>query len=216
MANLLGSNPLFAAVFGNSGSPITEGVLALLVMLNAILASAFVVESALQVRTEEASGRAEPQLAGSLSRLQWVGGRLLLPAFGSALMLIVGGAVMGAAYGASQNDLSQVWVLLGASILYLPGVLVTAGVTVFLIGVLPRQAASLSWSYFSAIVIISVFGALFGLPALVTDNTPLTATPRLPADSFAMLPLLVLTVIALGLWAIGVGRFIRRDLVQGA
>jgi ABC-2 type transport system permease protein len=216
MANLLGSNPLFAAVFGNSGSPITEGVLALLVMLNAILASAFVVESALQVRTEEASGRAEPQLAGSLSRLQWAGGRLLLPAFGSALMLIVGGAVMGAAYGASQNDLSQVWVLLGASILYLPGVLVTAGVTVFLIGVLPRQAASLSWSYFSAIVIISVFGALFGLPALVTDNTPLTATPRLPADSFAMLPLLVLTVIALGLWAIGVGRFIRRDLVQGA
>lgn len=216
MSNLLGSNAAFAAVFGDQGTSITNSVLGLLVMLNAIAASAFVVESALQVRVEEASGRAEPQLAGSVSRLRWAGGRLLLPVAGSALMLIVGGAVMGAAYGASQSDPSQVWVLLEAASAYWPGVLVTAGVTVLLMGVAPRQAASLSWSYFGAMVIISVFGELFSLPSQVTGNTPLTATPRLPADSFAILPILLLTAIAVGLCAIGLLRFTRRDLAQGA
>jgi len=77
-------------------------------MLNAIVASAFVTESALQLRVEEASGRAEPQLAGSLSRLRWAAGRLLVPVAGSALMLLVGGAVMGSAYEASQSDPSQI------------------------------------------------------------------------------------------------------------
>lgn len=216
MANLLGSNPVFTAVFGGNGSSITNGVLGLLVMLNAIVASAFVVESALQVRAEEASGRAEPQLAGSISRLRWAGGRLLLPVICSALMLVVGGVVMGAAYGASQHDPSQLWVLLGASIIYWPGVLVTAGVAVFLMGVFPRQAASLSWFYLGAVVIISVFGGLFSLPSAVTGNTPLTATPRLPADSFNLLPLVVLTVIAVVLWAAGLMRFSRRDIAQGA
>ncbi|WP_051388838.1 ABC transporter permease [Arthrobacter sp. 35W] len=216
MANLLGSNPVFAAVFGPNGSSATKGVIALLVMLNAIVASAFVVESALQVRVEEASGRAEPQLAGSISRIQWAGGRLLLPIIGSALMLVVGGVVMGSAYGASQNDAAQVWALLCASVIYWPGVLVTAGVTVFMIGVVPRLAPSLSWAFFAAVVIISVFGELFSLPTLITGNTPLTATPRLPVGQFTMPPILVLTAVAAVLWAIGLVRFARRDLAQDA
>ncbi|HEY8700704.1 MAG TPA: ABC transporter permease [Arthrobacter sp.] len=216
MANLLGSNAAYAAMFRGHGSSFTDGVVGLLVMLNAIVASAFVVESALQVRAEEASGRAEPQLAGSISRLRWAGGRLLLPVIGSAFLLVIGGLVMGTAYGASQSDASQVWVLLGAAVAYWPGVLVTAGVTVLLMGLVPRLAASLSWFYFSAMVIISVFGPLFSLPSEVTGNTPLTATPRLPADAFTMLPVLVLSAIAIILWAVGLVWFTRRDIAQGA
>jgi len=45
--------------------------------------------------------------------------------------------------------------------------------------------------------VVSVFVALFG--PLVTDNSPPTARPRLPEDSFAKNPLLVLTVIAIRL-----------------
>jgi len=216
MADLLASNAMYAAMFAGHGSSFTDGVIGLLVMLNAIVASAFVVESALQVRTEEASGLAEPQLAGSVSRLRWAGGRLLLPVIGSALLLVIGGLVMGAAYGASQSDASQVWVLLGAAIAYWPGVLVTAGVVVLLIGVAPRLAATLSWFYFSTMVIISVFGALFSLPSEVTGNTPLTATPRLPADAFTMPPVLALSAIAVLLWAAGLVWFTRRDIAQGA
>ncbi|MGA7206226.1 MAG: ABC transporter permease [Specibacter sp.] len=216
MVNLLGKNSMFAAVFGGQGRSITNSVIGLLVMLNAIVASAFVVESALQLRVEEASGRAEPQLAGSVSRLRWAGGRLLVPVLGSVLMLIVSGAVMGTAYGASQSDPSQPWALMGASITYWPGVLVTAGVTVVFIAFVPRQASVLSWAFFSATVIFSVFGELFSLPSQIINNTPLTATPRIPAVNFTVLPLLILTAIALVLWTIGLLRFTRRDLAQGA
>lgn len=216
MVDLLGTNPVFSKVFEGQGQSITNSVVGLLVMLNAIVASAFVVESALQLRVEESSGRAEPQLAGSVSRLRWAGERLLVPVLGSFLMLIVGGAVLGAAYGASQADPSQLGVLLGASITYWPGVLLTAGVCVLLIAFVPREAAAFSWAYFSLIVIISVFGDLFSLPPQIINNTPLTATPRLPAETLSAVPLLILAGIALLLWAIGLLRYTRRDLVQGA
>ncbi|MEV8180989.1 ABC transporter permease [Specibacter sp. NPDC078692] len=216
MVDLLGTNPVFSKVFAGQGQSITNSVLGLLVMLNAIVASAFVVESTLQLRVEEASGRAEPQLAGSVSRLRWASGRLLVPVLGSALMLLLGGAVMGAAYGVSQSDSSQLWVLLGASIAYWPGVLLTAGVAVVFFASIPRQALALSWAYFSILVIISVFGELFSLPSQIINNTPLTATPRLPSETLSALPLLVLAGIALLLWAIGLLRFARRDLIQGA
>ncbi|MDD0857676.1 hypothetical protein NHF46_07855 [Arthrobacter alpinus] len=71
--NLLGTNPVFSKVFEGRGQSSTNSVVGVLVMLNAIVASAFVVESALQLRVEESSERAEPQHTGSVSRLRWAG-----------------------------------------------------------------------------------------------------------------------------------------------
>ncbi len=215
MAGLLGTNTVFIDLVGGHGSATTSGVLGFLMMLNAIAVNAFVVESALQLRTEEASGRAEPQLAGSVSRLRWAGGRLLVTVIGSALMLAVGGAVTGAAYGASRSDASQWWLLTGLSLLHWPGAMVTAGVVVLLVGVVPRQAAVLSWCYFAVLSVVSLFGALFGVPSLAPDNTPLAATSPFPAGSFAFLPLAAMAAIAVALWAIGLARFTRRDLAPG-
>ncbi|MBW4095150.1 MAG: ABC transporter permease, partial [Acidobacteria bacterium] len=216
MANLLGSNPLFMAAFGTKGSSVLDGVLGLLLLLNAMVASAFALESVLQVRAEEASGRAESQLAGSISRLHWAGAKLLLSVLASGLLLAVGGLTLGLAYGAAKSDLSELWPLLGAAMLYLPGVLVTAGVAVFLIGVAPRVAATLSWAYLALLIVISGFGEIFNLPTAVISHTPLTATPRLPAEALSVGPLLILTSIAVLLWGFGLRRFSTRDIAQGA
>ena len=215
MADLLGTNTVFITLVGGHGTATTSGVLGFLLMLNAIAVNAFVVESALQLGTEEATGRAESQLAGSVSRLRWAWGRLLVTVIGSILMLAAGGAVMGAAYGASRNDPSQWWVLAGAAMLHWPGVMVTAGVVVLLIGVAPRQAAALSWCYFAVLSVIGLFGALFGFPLSATENIPFTATAPFPADSLVLLTLAALTATAVALWAIGLARFTRRDLAIG-
>ncbi|GAA1499098.1 hypothetical protein [Paeniglutamicibacter kerguelensis] len=215
MAGLLGSNTVFIALVGGHGAATTSGVIGFLLMLNAIAVNAFVVESALQLGTEEASGRAESQLAGSVSRFRWAWGRLLVTVIGSALLLAVGGTLMGAAYGSSRSDASQVWVLTGASLLYWPGVMVTAGVVVLLISLAPHQASALSWCYFGVLSVISLFGALFGLPHLTTHNAPFTGMSIFPADSFTILPLAAATAIAVVLWAIGLVRFTRRDLAPG-
>ena len=85
-----------------------------------------------------------------------------------------------------------------------------------LVAFVPREAAVLSWAYFSIIVIISVFGDLFSMPVQIINNTPLTATPRLPAETLSAVPLLVLAGIAFLLWTVGLLRFTRRDLAQSA
>ncbi|GAA4142472.1 ABC transporter permease [Leifsonia shinshuensis] len=216
IANLLGSNPVFAAYIGGHTSTFVNAILGWLVLLNGIIASAFGVQTALQARSEEAAGYAEPQLAGSISRLRWSGSRLLVAALGSALLLAVSGFVMGAAYGASTSDFSPAWTLTGASLAYWPAVLVSAGVPVLLFGLVPRLAGVLSWSYLSAMAILSFAGTLFGLPSWLVDHTPLTATPRLPGVAFDGVPLAILAGVAVVLWTVGLVAFRRRDLAVDA
>ncbi|CAN5121436.1 exporter of polyketide antibiotics [soil metagenome] len=216
MANLLASNATFTAVLGGHSASITNGVIGLLVIFNAIVATAFAIQSVLQIRGEEASGRAELQLAGNISRLRWAGGRLLVAVVGSLGLLVIGGVVMGGTYGLSQSDGSQIWALLGDSVLYWPGVLLSAGIAVLLIGILPRLASAASWGYFGVVVLITTFGDVFGLPSWLTEHTPLSATPRLPADSFEIVPVLILSGIAVVLWVGGLYAFARRDLSEGA
>lgn len=216
IANLLGSNALFTAYIGSHASSFVDGILGWLVMLNAIVASGFVVESALRVRGEEAAGFAELQLAARVSRLRWSAARLAVTVLGSVLLLAVSGFVMGAAYGLSRSNLSAAWTLAGASLAYWPGVMVTAGVPVLLLGAAPRMASTLSWAYLGAMALVSFAGPLLELPPELVDHTPLTATPRMPAESFAAAPLVVLTGIALVVWTVGLVMFSRRDLAGNA
>ncbi|MDN5762128.1 MAG: hypothetical protein L0H41_07420 [Microlunatus sp.] len=216
MADLIGSNSPLAAMLGIEAAAVMDTMLALLVMLVALVAAAFAVQSAIQLRTEEATGRAELQLSGGISRSGWAAQRLALPALGSGLILAVGGFVMGAAYGVARGDASPAYELAGAALAYWPGILVTIGVVIVAIGFVPRLAIALSWAWFALMAILSVFGELFSLPRWLIDHTPITATPRLPAADLALWPLILLSVIAVLLWAVGLRRFAIRDLQPGA
>ena len=202
------ANPYAKAFVGDSAT-VLQGVMGLLVLFNGLLAGAFAVQSLAGARAEEASGRLESQLSGALSRSRWLFAQMLVAAAGSAAMLLLGGWLM----GASSQGAATGGELAAASLAYWPAVLLMLGVLLFLHGFLPRLSVSLSWAVYGISVLVAMFGSLFSLSEAAIKATPFGAVPRMPVEDFALMPLVVLLLIAVVLAALGVWRFRTRDIV---
>ena len=76
---------------------------------------------------------------------------------------------------------------------------------VALFGLLPRAVAAV-WGALAACYLAAFLGPLLGLPEWVMDVSPFTHVPLLPAASFDVVPLLVLTAVAAALCGGRAGR----------
>jgi ABC-2 type transport system permease protein len=192
-----------------------DALLSLLVLLIAMVTTVFALQSTVSMRTDEASGILEPQLAGAVSRNRWVLQRLLIPAVGAAGLLLVGGAGMGAVYGALVDDPGQTSRLAFAALAYWPAVMVLVGVAVVLFGWFPRLATPLTWGLLAAMWFVVLIGDALHLPAWLLDLLPFSATPAQPLEPVSWTPLVVMILVAAGLTGMGLERFRRRDVVSG-
>lgn len=187
-------------------------LLALLVSMMALITVVFALQTTVSLRSEEASGIIEPQLAGAVSRRRWSLERLAIPVVWSAVLLAVGGFVIGEVYGASIHDPSQGGRLALAALAYWPAVMVFVGFAVLLWGYVPRVAIPIAWGVMAAMWFITMFGEVFRLPKWFLDALPLAATPYAPLEPIAWTPLIIMTLVALALTLIGIDRFCRRDV----
>lgn len=192
-----------------------NALLAMLASMIGLVTAIFATQSAVSLRADEASGIVEPQLAGALSRRRWAWQRLLIPIVGSAVLLAVGGAMLGAVYGSVTGDSSQTVTMMGAALAYWPAVLVLVGLAAALFGWLPRLAIVLTWGVMAAMWFATMLGEVFGLPEWLVGALPFSAVPFLPYESMSWTPLVVLTLVAAVLTWGGVDRFARRDVQPG-
>lgn len=192
-----------------------DALLAMLASMIGLLTAVFATQSAVSLRSDEASGIVEPQLAGALSRRRWAWQRLLIPVVGSAALLATGGAILGAVHGSLTGDQGAVGTVAGAALAYWPAVMVLVGAGVALFGWLPRLAIPLTWGVMAAMWFATMLGEVFGLPQWLLDGLPFSAVPYVPLESMSWPPLVLLTVVAGGLAWSGVERFVRRDVQPG-
>jgi ABC-2 type transport system permease protein len=190
-------------------------LLGLMAGLIALIVAIFSIQSVTQLRADEASGIVEPQLAGALSRTRWVLERLLIPTVGAAVLLAVGGWLVGAVYGATIGDSSQGLRIAGAALAYWPAVMVLTGLAVLLFGYTPRLAIPLTWGVVAGLWIVMLIGDALHLPSWVLHVLPFSATPNLPAQPMSWTPLIVMTAVAAAFAWAGLGRFTRRDIQPG-
>lgn len=209
MTGLLDDSGYTRALVGGVG--ITP-LLALLIEMIALVVTVFAVQSAVTLRSDEAAGMAELQLAGAVSRIRWVAGRLAIPVVGSALLLPVGGALIGWSYEASSGEGGQVGRLALAALTYWPAVMVLVGVAVALFGWVPHATLATTWALLGAMWVVVVAADALHLPHWVLDVLPFSATPYQPAEPFRWWPVAVLTFVAAVLMAGGTARFVRRDV----
>src|SRR3546814_6105695 len=64
-----------------------------------MIATAYSVQATLRMRSEEQAGRAEPVLAGALSRWRWAGSHLQVVVAGTLVVLAAAGLGTGVTYG---------------------------------------------------------------------------------------------------------------------
>lgn len=197
---------------------IVEAYSTSMIEMAAMAAAIYVVQILLRLRADEAGGTLEPVLTTGVSRSRWVAGYVVNAVVGAVILMLVFAVSMGVTAGLTTGDpLERVRVLTGAALVQLPGILVLGAAVVALVGFLPRWAAAVAWPMVvAALVLGPMFGPTLRLPQWLQDLSPFTHLPKVPADSVAAAPLLVLTVTCLALAAAGVLAIRRRDLVLSA
>ncbi|HPJ18990.1 MAG TPA: ABC transporter permease, partial [Actinomycetota bacterium] len=177
----------------------------------ALAAGGFAVSAALRLRSEESAVRADPVLAGPIGRVRWAAGYVLVAVGGSAVILVVAGLLTGLGTAVSLNDISEVLPVTGAFLAQLPAVFVLIGVTVALMGWVPRWSA-IAWAALAFVVIVGLLGDLLQIPHWVRSISPFDHIPLLPAEPMQWLPIVVLTAIGAFLAGIGLVGIRRRDI----
>ncbi|MEL7565893.1 MAG: hypothetical protein AAGU27_13530 [Dehalobacterium sp.] len=165
------------------------------------------------LRSDEAKGLTEAQLAGGLSRTGLVLERLAVAFVAAAVLLLLGGASFGASYGAAVDDTSQVWRLSLDALVYLPGIMAVIGITVVLFGFAPRAAIPVTWALFAAMYFHVLLSDALNLPAWFSDILPFTGTPRLPYEDFSA-SVFGFAVAAVVFIALGIMGLKKRDVPQ--
>jgi len=198
-------------IAAQGGGSLADSYIAMSLRILALLGAAFAVQSALRLRSEETSLHAEMVLSTAVSRPRWAASHLVLAFGGSVAVLVVAGLGLGITDAAVTGDVDAIAKSLGAGLAYLPAVWVLVGLTAALIGLAPR-AAPLAWGGVTICFVIAMLGQLLDLPSWVKDVSPFEHIPQLPAADLALVPLVVLTAIAVALTGAGFAGLRRRDI----
>jgi ABC-2 type transport system permease protein len=150
-------------------------------------------------------------LATPTPRAGWIRGQLVPALAGGWLTLALAGLGLGAAYAVTGGGADQVPRLVLAALAYVPAVSVITALAVALFGIAPRWAMG-AWVALGGCFVIAMFGSLLDLPDWVSALSPFHHTPAVPAHALQILPLAVLSALALALAAVGLVAFRRRDL----
>lgn len=170
----------FAMLQGNG----LNALLGLLLCIIGMVAMILPMQIMTGLRSDEAKGLTESQLAGGMSRSRLVLERFAVSCCALVLLLLLGGVSMGASYGAVANDLSQTWKLAVEALIYLPGILAVMGIVVLLFGFVPRATIPVTWFLYGAMYFDVLLGDALKLPKWVSHIMPFTGTPRIPYESF--------------------------------
>lgn len=193
------------------GASLTDSYLAQSVRVLALIASGFTAQAVLRARGEESAGRAEPLLAGAVTRWSWLGSHAGVAAVGSVIVSVTAAIWVAVGVVIATGDLDQVPTLIGASLAYVPALLVIVGLGAALTGWFPR-ASVLTWALVAASMIIGMFGPVLGLPDWVYELSPFEHVAMVPAEPWTVAPLIVLSVIAAALAAAGFAGIVSRDV----
>lgn len=176
-----------------------------------LVASAYGIQVVTRLRTEETGLRAEPLLAGAVSRVRWAMSHVLVALAGTTLLLVVAGAGAGLVYGARAGDLGASGRVVAGALVQLPAVWVLTALVVAVFGLAPRFVAA-GWAALAGVVLLGELGPLLELPPAVLDLSPFAHVPKLPGGSVSAGPLLGLIAVAACLGAVGLAGICHRDI----
>ncbi|WP_084962873.1 ABC transporter permease [Thermoactinospora rubra] len=214
VGDVVDDNPQLAAILERMGGAgaLVDTFLAAEIGILGLVAGGFAVQSALRLQAEEVALRAEPVLAGAVSRREWALSHLVMALGGTAAVLTAGGLAAGSAHGARTGEMAeQVIRLLGAAWVQVPAAWVLAGIAMLLFGLLPRYTA-LAWAALAAFALLGQLGELLQLDDWIRSLSPFAHLPQVPAQDVSAAPLLWLTAVTVALALVGIAAFQRRDL----
>lgn len=180
---------------------------AFLFVIMALFSVIPVINIASRIHAEEKRGRLENILARNVPRVKMYGSYIIIGfAESFAVQLCCALGVF-----APSGGLVKIEEMISAAMAYIPALLLMLGLTVFLVGLLPKFTA-LIWAVYGYAAFAAIFLRLFDLPDWLGKLSPFGNVPQMPVAEFSAAPFAVMTAIAVLLTVLGVIGFKRRDI----
>jgi len=207
----MAGNPTLGDALGIHGGRPLDGFIAATQLYLAVIAAGYVIQAVGALRTEEAEGRLETRLAGTLSRVRWLAAHGAVIAAG--LLVIVAGSstVLALTTAWSLGTTDDVGAVMTAGLDYLPAELIFAGLALALFGLWPR-GFGLTWAAYAAATFIAFLGPGLKLAHWVLDLAPTTRVGIPPLGTVKGGNLAALALVAIALILAGFIAFRRRDV----
>jgi ABC-2 type transport system permease protein len=207
----LDGNSALGAAMGISGGRPLDGFVALIQLYVAVLGAGYVVQAIGTLRAEEAEGRLETRLAGTLSRARWLAAHSAVVAAGLVVIVAGSSVVLALSTAWSVADPGEIGAVLRTGLDYLPSELVFAGLALAVFGLWPR-GFGLAWAAYAAGSFIAFLGPGLKLAPWVLDLAPTTHVGNPPVGTVDAGSLAGPAVVAVALALTGFAAFRRRDI----
>ena len=214
LVDALEGNPTVATALGIRGHGLLDGVAAVTQLYLAVIATGYAVASIGTLRGEEAAGRLETRLSGTLSRRRWLAAHTLTTLGGLVLLALVGSLVLGLTAAWSLGNADGFGRVVVAGLAYLPAEILPAALALAAFG-LRSRAFPLAWAAYATTAFVALLGPGLKLSRWILDLAPTTHIGNPPLGDVPASAVVVLGAIAVALVGAGFLAFRRRDIPQG-
>jgi ABC-2 type transport system permease protein len=212
-ADAIGGNDALRRGLGAAGASGADILIRLDLLLLALIAAAYTLQSVGTMRAAEADQRLEVVLSGTTGRSRWLAAQGLGLLIGLVVVGLAGTAALCLSTAWSLGDAGQVTRLAGSAAAYVPAVLVLAAAGAALFGAAPRRVG-LGWGWLVLTAVVALLGPALELPGWITALAPTDHVGNLPGGSVDGAGLLGLCLVAAVLVVAALVGFRRRDIPQ--
>lgn len=196
---------------GGTGALIPSFMSAMMAIV-CLMVFAYAIHGLSRLRSEEANGYLENMLATKVRRLKWLGLHVGVVVTGGLMMLATTGLVLALCVNSSADFRVGMGEYILAGLSYVPIMLVFVALYLMLIGLLPRIASGLTWLYFGFVAFALWLGPIVQLDRAVMNLSVMEHVAAPPAEEIVWRPLVIITIIAVGIGVAGIALFRRRDI----
>ncbi len=207
-------NPALADALGIANSRPIDGLVAATQLYLAVIAAGYVIGAIGTLRTEEAEGRLEARLSGTVSRARLLASHALVVLGGLMTIVLGSSLVLGLATALPVGDTAELAPILKSGLAYLPAELILGGLALAVYGLRPRLFGA-AWAGYAGMAFIAFIGPGLKFRQWIVDLSPTTHVGNPPVGAIQSEALIVMTAVAVALTAGGLAAFRRRGIPQG-
>ena len=189
-----------------------EVVLGMLFSTMALTAVIPVLIAILKLCNEENNNRYEQIVSKRISKYRIMGIYFAIAIVKSLVMLFATAFGVWLAGLAVLDDPITLGRLLHLLFVFLPAIWVILGLAVLLVGILPRYASAISYSYLGLTIVMTFLIAILGLPEEVMYFSPFAFIPDIASQSINWLTMALMVLLAVALSIAGFFAYRKRDL----
>lgn len=200
------------AAMGGTGA-IIPAFLSAMLSIVVLMVIAYVIQGLGKLRGEESSGHLENLLATRLSRMKWMGLHSSVVVIGGAFMLALSGSLLALCVNLVSDYQLDIWEYTVAGLSYFPLLFIFAGMYIVFFGLLPQISGLILWVYYGFVAFMAWLGPLLQLDQRILDLSLMTHLAAAPAEAVAAQPLIIMTLVTLGLLVVGSAAWRHRNLL---